>query len=241
MNGFISAIQFLTRLPIGKPGTFAPKAMIAFFPMVGLMIGGIVALLDLIVLQWWAKPTASVIELIFLIWITGAFHLDGLGDTADGLYGSRPREKALEIMKDSRIGAMGVVAIWCVLSAKWSGLIGINPGVDRSLMLLIIPAYSRAATLFGFKFLEYGRPGGGTGHALFKEPLEFSAFWGVGIPIVLSLFAGWRGLWLNAAFIISTAAILIFYHRRMGCITGDMLGAMTETIEAVLFITAACR
>jgi len=63
----------------------------------------------------------------------------------------------------------------------------------------------------------------------------------VGIPIVLSLFAGWRGLWLNAAFIISTAAILIFYHRRMGCITGDMLGAMTETIEAVLFITAACQ
>ena len=235
MNSLISAIQFLTCLPIGKPGIFEPKTMIQFFPIVGLIIGGIIAGSDYIMLQFWSKPAISLSDVILLIWITSAFHLDGLADTADGLYGNRPREKALEIMKDSRVGSMGVVAVWCILTAKWVGIMGLD--ANRSLMLLIVPAYSRASTLFAFRFLEYGRPGGGTGHALFEDRLNISAFWGLAIPMALSLFAGYRAVGLNLMFIVSTTIILIFYKQRMGCITGDMLGAMTEITEAILFLT----
>jgi len=234
MKSFISAIQFITILPIGKPGTFEPKGMVQFFPIVGLIIGIMLAVFDLIVCQLWSMPVASVLDVVFLIWITGAFHVDGLGDTADGLYGQRPRERALEIMKDSRIGAMALSAVICALAVKWGGISDLHD--HRSLFLIIIPAYSRAGTLFGFRFLEYGRPGGGTGHAFFEKRLEPSAFWGLLIPVVLSVFTGWRFIILNAGFAVVTVLILIFYKKRMGCITGDMLGAMTEVTESVLFL-----
>lgn len=234
IKSLISAIQFITILPIGKPGTFEPRGMIRFFPIVGLILGIMTAIIDLIACQLWSMQAASVLDVIFLIWITGAFHIDGLGDTADGLYGQRPRERALEIMKDSRIGAMALTAVICALSVKWAGLSDLN--AHRTLFLIIIPAYSRGAMLFGFRFLEYGRPGGGTGHAFFEKKLEMSSFWGLAIPFALSLFAGWRAIILNISFAAAIILILMFYKKRMGCITGDMLGAMTEITESVLFL-----
>ncbi|QTA80459.1 Adenosylcobinamide-GDP ribazoletransferase [Desulfonema limicola] len=240
MKSFISAIQFITILPFGKPGTFEPQGMIQFFPIVGLILGIMLAVFDMIVCRLWSIQAASVLDLIFLVWITGAFHLDGLGDTADGLYGQRPKQKALEIMKDSRIGAMGLTAVICGLSVKWAGLIDLNE--HRTLFLIIIPAYSRASMLFGFRFLEYGRPDGGTGHAFFEKKLKPGAFWGLLIPAALSLLTGWRAIILNTGFVLVTILIVIFYKKRMGCITGDMLGAMTEIMESALFIiiTAGC-
>ncbi|MEA3437195.1 MAG: adenosylcobinamide-GDP ribazoletransferase, partial [Thermodesulfobacteriota bacterium] len=116
MKNLIAAIQFITIIPMGKSGKFDPEKMVPFFPLVGIILGLLVALLDQIFLLLWSKPVASLLDVLFLIIITGAFHLDGLGDTADGLYGRRTKEKALSIMKDSRIGAMGIVAIICGLS-----------------------------------------------------------------------------------------------------------------------------
>lgn len=233
MKTLISAIQFLTILPAGKPKIFDAKGMIPFFPVVGIILGLMVAIFDRLALMLWQEPVVAVLDVMLLVFLTGAFHLDGLGDTADGLLGHRPKEKALAIMKDSRIGVMGLVAIVCALAIKWGGIAGL--GDHRSLLLIIIPAYARASMIFGIKFLKYGRPEG-TGHAFFGETLKLSAFWGLLIPLCISVFLGWTGLWLNFVFVIITAAILLYYNRRIGCITGDMLGAMTETLEAVLFL-----
>jgi len=233
MKKLISAIQFLTILPAGKPKIFDAKGMIPFFPVVGIILGLMVAIFDRLALMLWPEQVVAVLDVIFLVVLTGSFHLDGLGDTADGLFGHRPKEKALAIMKDSRIGVMGLVAIVCALAIKWGGIGGI--GAHRSLLLIIIPAYARASMIFGIKFLKYGRPEG-TGHAFFGETLKLSAFWGLLIPLCISIFLGWTGLWLNFVFVIITASILLYYNRRIGCITGDMLGAMTETLEAVLFL-----
>jgi len=239
MKHLVSAIQFLSILPLGKSACFEPKEMIQWFPVTGLILGAMLSLFDLAVSLCWHRPAAAVLDVIFLVIVTGALHIDGLGDTADGLYGSRPVEKALAIMKDSRIGAMGVAAIICGLAVKWAGIMSIDK--YRSLFLLIIPAYSRGAMIFGFRFLKYGRSEGGTGHAFFGEPLKISAFYMLIIPIVISLFAGWRGIWLNLIFVLTVALILIFYKRRMGCITGDMLGAMCEVTESVLFLMISVR
>ncbi len=103
-------------------------------------------------------------------------------------------------------------------------------------MLVIIPAYARGSILFGIRFLKYGRPEGGTGHDLFSNSLKISAFWGLLIPVALSFLSGWRGVLLNLTFIIITAVILLYYKKRIGCITGDMLGAMTEVLESMLFL-----
>lgn len=233
MKKLISAIQFLTILPIGKPGTF-DKGMISFFPVTGLILGAILSIFDLAASRLWAEPVTALLDVICLTMLTGALHLDGLGDMADGLYGNRPREKALAIMKDSRIGVMGLVAILCGLSVKWGGIMSLD--AHRTLFILIIPAYARGAMIFGFRFLEYGRPDGGTGHAFFEDVPGISAFWGLLIPVFLSLFAGWRGMLLNVVFLILISSVLFYYKKRMGCITGDMLGAMCEITESVLFL-----
>ena len=237
MKKIIAAIQFITVIPIGKPGTYDPTGMIAFFPVVGLLLGGIVSVFDLVILNVWSPVTASLLDVILLIMLTGALHIDGLADTADGLYGNRPREKALAIMKDSRVGAMGLVAVFCGLSVKWAGLAEIS--VHRSLLLLIIPVYARSSMLFGIRFLEYGRPGGGTGHGVFTEKLAVRSFWGLVIPVTLSFFLGWSAVVLNLGFAVIVMCTLGFYRRRIGCITGDMLGALTEVTEAGLFLLAA--
>jgi adenosylcobinamide-GDP ribazoletransferase len=177
---------------------------------------------------------ASLLDICFLALLTGAFHLDGLGDTADGLLGQRPRDKALLIMKDSRLGTMGLAAIVFGLAIKWAGINGLD--ANRTLLLIVIPAYARGSMLCGMRFLEYGRPEGGTGSDFFETPLEWISFWGLAAPIVLSVFLGWRALWLNLGFVALTALIIWYYKRRIGSITGDMLGAMTEILEAGLFL-----
>ena len=240
MRRFFSAMQFITIIPFGRSTAFDPKGMAPFFPVVGIVLGAMVLIVDRIALQLWPESVAALIDVVFLIIITGALHLDGLGDTADGLYGNRPKKQALAIMKDSRIGAMGLVAIVCVTAIKWGGIMSLDNNI-RSLMLLIIPAYARAGMLFGIKFLEYGRPEGGTGHPFFGHTMKPAAFWGLLIPVLLSLFAGWRGVWVNIIFVLVTALILLYYKKRIGCITGDMLGAMCETTEAALFLLVSIK
>ncbi len=239
MKRLIAALQFLTILPLGKSFDFQPVSMISFFPIAGLIIGILIAIGDQIFLLFWSPNVAALLDVIMLVLITGALHVDGLGDAADGLLGHRPREKALAIMKDSRIGVMGLVCILCGLSIKWAGIAGIE--AHRSLLLMIIPAYARGGMIFGIKFLKYGRPDGGTGHPLFESPLPVTAFSGLLIPVLLSFFMGASSIWLNTLFLTFTSALLIFYRKRMGCITGDMLGAMTELIESLLFLMMSIR
>ncbi len=234
MKNLIAAIQFITILPMGKPVPFNPKGMVPYFPVVGIMIGGLLSVFDLVVTHLWAGIVAALLNVLFLVVVTGAFHLDGLGDAADGILGHRSREKALDIMKDSRIGVMGLTAIICVLSLKWGGILSLDS--NRSLLLLIIPAYARGSMLFGIKFLDYGRPGGGTGHPFFGYTVKPYAFLGMLVPFFLSFFLGTGFIILNLCFIILTASLIIFYKIRMGCITGDMLGTMVEVQEAMLFL-----
>lgn len=234
MKRLIAALQFLTVIPLGKSAIYDPEGMIPFFPVVGLIIGGMLSIFDHVALRFWPAQTAAILDVVLLIVLTAALHVDGLGDTADGLFGHRSRDKSLEIMKDSRIGVMGLVAIVCTLAVKWTGIMHINS--HRALMLLLIPAYSRSAMIFGIRFLEYGRPAGGTGYDLFDKPIKSSAFRWMLIPIIVSVLLGRRAILLNIVFAFTTAVMIFYYKKRMGCITGDMLGAMTEVIESLLFL-----
>jgi adenosylcobinamide-GDP ribazoletransferase len=232
-----AAIRFITVLPLGSQRAFSPAGMIPYFPVVGLLLGGITALLDPLFHLLWSRPTASLLDVLLLVTLTGAFHLDGLGDTADGLYGQRDRESALRIMKDSRIGVMALVAVVGCLAVKWAGICGLES--RRALLLVIIPAYARGSMLFGIRLLPYARPEGGTGHSFFAKPLPWLAFWGLLPPFALSLFGGRQALLLNGGFLLITAGMLFFYRKKINGITGDMLGALAEVMEAGLFLVAA--
>ena len=233
MRNLISALQFMPILPLGKARAFDPQKMVPYFPLVGLLLGVLVALFDSLVIRFWAPPVAALLDVILLAVLTAAFHIDGLGDTADGLLGPRSRDKALEIMKDSRLGTMGLVAIMFGLALKWGGIASLE--AHRSLLLIMVPAYARAGILFGMWYLPYGRTDG-TGTPFFSEKISLKHFWGLLFPIGLSLTLGLRAIWLNIAFVIILGMILLFYKKRMECITGDMLGAMVEITEAGLFL-----
>ncbi|MCF8045433.1 MAG: adenosylcobinamide-GDP ribazoletransferase [Desulfarculaceae bacterium] len=239
-NDFRSAVQFITILPAGREAGFSASGMIRFFPVVGLVIGILLILVDRCASLFWGPGTAALLDTVFLAAVTGAFHLDGLGDTADGLFSHRSRERALEIMKDSRTGMMGLVAVICILALKTAGIYSVkttHPPHAVMLFLLIIPAYARTAMLFGFRSLPYGRPSG-TGRDFFERPMKAMDFVWFAIPLLLSVFAGAWFVLFNAAFCATVFLVLLFYKKKMGCITGDMLGAMTEITEAVLFLFA---
>lgn len=233
-HGWISAMQFLTIIPVGSRNhIFNARRALAFFPICGLMLGLLTALIDVAAAKIWMPPTASMLAVLALILFTGALHLDGLADTVDGLYGGRQSQEALAIMKDSRIGAMGAAAMIGCLAVKWTGLWGI--GSDRFLCLLLVPAYARSAALLGIRLLPYGRPEG-TGHDFFKTPLKWVDFWGL-IPVVaLSLLMGVRMVIIILGFALTVTLSLYYYRKRIGCITGDMLGGMIEFVEAALFL-----
>ena len=234
MNALITSLQFITAFPLGKPRPFDPKGIIIHFPLAGLAIGLVLALFDLIASALWPPFVAGVLDVVLLAAITGAFHLDGLADMADGLYGHRDPEKALAIMKDSRVGAMGLVAVACVLLTKAVAMGSIDQG--RFLALMIVPAYARSSMIFGMRFLPYARGEAGTGSRFFETPLSTMDFKFFAAPVILSLFLGWGGLLLNLLFAATTAALICLYRKKLDGITGDLLGAMTEIMEAVLFL-----
>jgi adenosylcobinamide-GDP ribazoletransferase len=239
-RGLQSSIQFLTIIPCGRSQDFDPRATLVFFPVCGLLIGALLALVDILAGNFWNPSAIAVIGVVTLAVISGGLHLDGLADTADGLYGHRTAEQALAIMKDSRIGSIGMVVVVCCLAIKWAGLSGID--AHRPIWLLLVPAFARASVLFGIRLLPYGRPAGGTGRTFFEQPLRMRDFWGWALIIGLgALLSGWAVVWIGAGIAVSTVALLTYYKRKINCITGDMLGAMIEINEAFLFLLIAAR
>jgi len=241
LTDFRSAILFITILPAGKNVAYSPMGMIKFFPIVGLIIGVLLLIFDAGISTLWPPGVVAVLDVILLVLLTGAFHLDGLGDAADGLFSHRPKERVLEIMKDSRTGMMGLVAIFCVLAMKTAGIYSVKMSGDHSqilILMLIIPAYSRSSMLFGIRLLNYGRKETGTGLDLFKTSIGLKDFAFIFLVLAISFFLGYKGLVLNLVFFVTLFMILGFYKKQLNCITGDMLGAMNEIMEAVLFLAA---
>lgn len=237
--GFVSAVQFLTIIPLKSHQHFDARSSLQYYPICGMLIGIIVLAVHLTTSLFWSQQVVALLDVTALALITGALHLDGLADTSDGLYGQRDSKQALAIMKDSRIGSMGSVSIILCLVAKWVGLSQMNEHVH--MWVFLVPAYARASVLFGIWALPYGRPDGGTGHAFFEDPIEIKDFWSVALLVFLSLFTGWKFILLNLSFSLIIFITLGWYKKKIQCITGDMLGAMIEVTEAGLFIVAAAQ
>lgn len=234
-----SALQFSTLLPVGGGNVFRPVGQVAMFPVVGLLLGGILAVADALLSLLWPPLVVGILDTVLLMVLTGGFHLDGLGDTADGLFSHRSRERTLEIMKDSRSGAMGVLAMIAVLAMKWAGFASMaEPGWTRALLLIAIPSLARASQILGIGLLPYGRKEG-TAHDLFGDVPLAGRLRFVPIPVLLVLLTGGRGVVVLLVYAAITAVLLLWYKKKMGGITGDMLGAMTEITEAFLLVAAA--
>jgi adenosylcobinamide-GDP ribazoletransferase len=185
---------------------------------------------------------ASVFVVLVLVAASAGLHMDGLADTADGLLSSRPRARVLEIMRDSHIGAMGVIAVVGVLLLKVTLLSSIVDGSSRWRMVLLAPVAGRCALLLVMSVFPYARQEGGL--ATVFQPghrrAVLLAVWSVVVLFVTGwLCASYRGLAIAGASLAGALLLGWYVRRRIGGYTGDTLGATSELVEILPFLVAA--
>jgi adenosylcobinamide-GDP ribazoletransferase len=245
----VLALQFLTAVPfpVGVPAdpSHLGRAL-ALFPLVGAIIGLTLGGLDALLRLALPSPLASALVLIVAALLTGGLHLDGLMDACDGLFGGRTVERRLEIMRDSRVGAFGVIGGVLLLLLKYAALESL-PGALRGPALvaaLTAGRWAMVAAVWGF---PYARPRG-LG-AAFKSGLRFP---GVVVATLIALGAlsvlGVAGLPSGPAdlplgpFLLVAAGVMVWLAgrwmaARLGGLTGDTYGALDELVEAASLVT----
>jgi adenosylcobinamide-GDP ribazoletransferase len=203
---------------------------------VGLALGAGLAAVHLLVGRRLPGMLEGALLVALLALATGAFHLDGVADTLDGLAGGWTPERALEIMKDSRIGAVGAVGLTLVLIAKVAAFGSLPPSVAGR-VLLLTPAVARGSLVWLAYGSTYARPNAGLGTPYtvhLDAPTLRLALLGSGLPCLL---LGWRGAVAFALTLAYAQGVKGWFHQRLGGVTGDVLGFAEETGE-LLFLLA---
>jgi adenosylcobinamide-GDP ribazoletransferase len=237
-----AAVTFLTRVPLGKrlllTGTDVARGSV-LFPVVGAAVGAAAG--GTAVLLHPRVPTlaAAGIAVAVAAVLTGAMHLDALADAADAL-GAATRERALEIMRDSRVGAFGVTALILDLLVKSAAVAALLERGGAVRALVAAGALSRAASPPLAVVLPYPRAEGGPGSVLSGRVTWPAAVAGVALAVGGALVvAGMQGLAMVAAVAGSTVVLGLLYRRWLGGATGDCLGAATEVGETLALVVAA--
>ena len=241
---FFIALQFFTRVPIprwvGFEASWLQHAS-RYFPLVGLFVALVVALVYAAAAWLWPAPVAVLLSTAAGLYLTGAFHEDGLADMCDGFGGGQTRERIMEIMKDSRIGSYGAVALIVTLGLKVTTLSLLAPGQAIGALLLAHPL-SRLAAVSLIRSASYARDAGkakpmaqemraaefaiATGctllPALVLGALNIVAWPALGAAVIASAVVAW---WLRGLFV-----------RCIGGYTGDCLGAVQQVSEVAIYL-----
>ncbi|UNG17195.1 adenosylcobinamide-GDP ribazoletransferase [Stutzerimonas zhaodongensis] len=240
MQPFLIALQFLTCLPVRLRGMPKPQQIgrsLLYYPLVGLLLGGILCLLGM-VLGNGAPPLKAALLLAAWVWLTGALHLDGLADSADAwLGGFGDRERTLAIMKDPCSGPVAVAVLVLVLLLKfvalWTLLEQGNPWV-----LWAVPLLGRSAMLGLFLTTPYVRPGG-LGQALAEHMPRSEARVVLGLIVLVGVLmgaGGWVALAVAACVGVLVRRALV---QRLDGTTGDTAGALLELVECAVLVGLA--
>ena len=231
-----TALRFLTLLPVSwraADDLHQFKKCLVFFPVVGALIGAVGWLGTQMLLLFFPQQVVAVFALMYLAFISGFLHLDGLSDSADGLLSSRPREDCLRIMKDSRAGAMGVVVVVCVLLTKYSALSAMAPQT-LCLAIFLMPLAGRSAILFSMATLPYARQEGGLGSLFYSDSSKTAALAALlALVILLAVFAPSMLIIIIVAVLATTIIFGRWCRNRLGGATGDTLGAVCELAEMI--------
>ncbi len=238
MINLLIALRFLTRVPVGKYPKDEKRLgkSMAYFPIVGLILGGILVLVNWGFSILLAPLVADALTIIALIILTGALHIDGFIDTIDGLSGGKTKEEILKIMRDSRVGAFGIVGVVSLIMLKLVLLHEMPLEIKRG-ALLLFPVMGRWAMVVASSLSIYARKKG-TGKAFLdycgrKELIVASLI----ALIITGGFLKILGLELFLFILALTLLLTRFISKRIGGMTGDTLGAVNEIIEVgTLFI-----
>ena len=236
IKGFIILLQFMTRIPVPVKVEYDEEKLgkaIKFFPLVGLIIG-----FFLFTVNFFAgkvtdnRQITAIIIIMAEILVTGLIHIDGLADTADGLFSYADKERMLEIMKDSRIGTNGTVALILYFLAKAVFLTAVKPEY-----ILLYPIISRMATSINAGLGGYARKKG-MSNGIIEKNGKTDATISILITAVLSfVILGLKGLVVLALAILFILFFMENVKRKIGGITGDTMGASLE-LTAILVLFA---
>jgi len=233
---FRIALGFLTILPVDRDLQKTPERIghsMALFPAAGLLLGLILVVLNSLLGVFIPRAVLDCLLLLIMIVITGALHLDGIADLFDGLAGGKDREGVLRTMKDSRVGAMGVVGLVMLLLLKYLCLFNL-PLEIKSAGLIFMPAAGRWVQVVLAASCRYLSDSEGTGtdfveYAGERELLIASASL---IAVAFVLF-GLPGIFLIFLLGIAVMVLIKYFEMRLGGVTGNVLGASSELIEVL--------
>lgn len=238
------AIGFFTRITLPDPlwrhaAPWRLDQCARWFPVAGLLIAIAPALVWAVASQWLPPMVAAGLAIMAAIALTGALHEDGLADTADGLGGGHPRERALEIMRDSTIGTYGAAALIFSIGLRWTALASFSLASGAA-ALVIAHAVARGSIAIALNRSGYARTKGAG--ELVSHGVPDAELWRTFaiIALLALLLGGWAGLVAAAVGVAAAALVHMRAHKRLGGYTGDTLGAMEQVCEiAVLLVLAA--
>lgn len=230
------AVQFLTVLPISASTSASGEAAI-FFPLVGALLGAAGGALFLVAQRVFDSSIAALIAIAGLISLTGALHEDGLADAADAFRSGRSREKILAIMKDSRIGVYGALALIVSVALRWQSLMRLQVHVIAGLVAAL--ALSRSALVLLAFFTPSIGEGLGASFASFLSVKTVTAV--LAQALVFALPCRWRGILMLLTSALTIALARFYFLRRLGGVNGDCLGATCQVVETVNLMVLAWR
>lgn len=234
---FYEAVRFLTvfNVPLKNllPENALAQSMI-FFPAAGLLIGGLSWGLFIISESFFPPRIATLVLLLTPIFISGGLHVDGFADFCDGFFGGKDRTDILRIMKDSKVGAWGALGVALLMLTKFELLLVLP---HQGMVFLLAMAASRWAQVLLSFSLPYAGLGGGISERVARkigrrEVLGGSLFF---LPLILGFP---QGIFLLAGLLPFLFLLGLFFKKRIGGVTGDLLGAASELTEIFIFLTA---
>lgn len=243
VDSFVIAWRFLTTIPLAvsyhDPAPRDLAKSMGWFPCIGLILGGCLAVTDLLLAIMFPPSVVNVLLIVMLVVLTGGLHIDGLADSVDGLAGGRTPADRLAIMRDARIGAVGAAALVLALGLRYAGLMTL-PQSDRLALLICLPAAGRWAMVIGSLSVPYARREGGLAQPFLQQ---LSAREVVGATVFLLGAFCWSlgpaSALIECVVVAAVArAVSTLARRALGGMTGDTLGATNEIAEIVFLITA---
>lgn len=238
MRLLLVAMQFLTIIPLPFRFQWRDNDLgrsLAVFPLAGLTIGALLAGLNLLTAPLVTRPLNDLLLITLLAAMTGALHMDGLADVCDGIAARGSRERFLAIMKDSNVGAIGAVGLVLGILLKWQALTAI-PAEYKWQTLLLFPTLARYCQV---QTIVHGRnarqdglgstmiAGAGTSRLLAAGVLTAAIAW---------LLLGITGITALAAAMVASWLVRAWFNRKIGGITGDVIGCINELVEILTLV-----
>jgi adenosylcobinamide-GDP ribazoletransferase len=237
-TGFLGAVQFLTRIPVRRRAAADTAAVVVWFPVVGALVGAVVGAIAAGLDHAVPSAVAAAVAVLTGVLITGAFHEDGLADTADAIAGGWTRERRFEILKDPRHGSYGVAALCGSIVVRVVAVASLGPAAAFA-GLVAAHALARGAAVAAMGAVPVARPDGlgadyarsvGAGRALAAN------------LVAIAIGAAATGWWIGplaAAAAVATVPVAVLARRALGGITGDVLGAIEQVAECVVLVVAS--